>query len=125
MFFQSKNSHTGPLFKQSEIRKSFDKTALENYIFISKSLKGLLPSVFNNWFKFYSQSHSYETSWVSLDYLEIPSYRTKTYGRYSIIVEAIYVWNHLLSCYQNLIFHKFRANKVKKILFTFFLNRYN
>ena len=45
MFFQSRNSHTGPLFKVS---KSFDKTALENFIFISKSLKGLLPSIFNS-----------------------------------------------------------------------------
>ena len=44
MFFQSRNSHTGPLFKVSKILKSFDKTALENCIFISKSLKGsLLP----------------------------------------------------------------------------------
>ena len=52
MFFQRRNSHTGPLFKMSKILKSFDKTALENCIFISKSLKGLLPSIFNNWFKF-------------------------------------------------------------------------
>ena len=48
MFFQSRNSHTGPLFKVSKILKCFDKTALENCIFISKSLKGLLPSIFNN-----------------------------------------------------------------------------
>ena len=48
MFFQSKNSHTGPLFKVSKILNSFDKTALENYIFVIKSLKGLLPSMFNN-----------------------------------------------------------------------------
>ena len=52
MFFQSRNSHTAPLFKVSKILKFFDKTALENCIFISKSLKGLLPSIFNNWFKF-------------------------------------------------------------------------
>ena len=40
MFFQSRNSQTGPLFKVSKILKYFDKTALENCIFISKSLKG-------------------------------------------------------------------------------------
>ena len=50
MFFQSANSHTCPLFKVSKILKSFDKTALENCIFISKSLKRLFPSIFNNWF---------------------------------------------------------------------------
>ena len=47
MFFQSRNSHTGPLFKVSKILKYFDKTALENCIFISKSLKELLPPIFN------------------------------------------------------------------------------
>ena len=51
IFFQSRNSHTGPVFKMSKILKFFDKTALENCIFISKSLKWLLPSIFNNWFK--------------------------------------------------------------------------
>ena len=60
-FFQSRNCHTGPLFKMSKILKSFDKTALENCIFISKSLKGLLPSIFNNWFKFSFETHSHDT----------------------------------------------------------------
>ena len=81
---QSRNSHRGPLFKVSKILKSFDKTALENCIFISKSLKGLLPSIFNNWFKFSFESHSHDTRWSNLGYLKIPSYHTKTYGRYSM-----------------------------------------
>ena len=45
-FFQSRNSHACALFKDSKIIKFFDQIALENYIFISKSFKGLLPSVF-------------------------------------------------------------------------------
>ena len=61
MLFQNRNPHTGPLFKVSKIIKSFDKTALENCIFISKSLKGLLPSIFNNWFKFSFESYSHDT----------------------------------------------------------------
>ena len=58
MFFQSRNSHTSPLFKVSKILKSFDKTAPENGIFISKSFNGGLASIFNNWFKFTFDSHS-------------------------------------------------------------------
>ena len=61
MFFQNRNRHTDPLFKVSKIRKSFAKTALDNCIFISKSLKALLPSIFNNWFKFSFGSHSHDT----------------------------------------------------------------
>ena len=125
MFSQNRNSHTVPLFKVSKILNSFDKTALENCIFISKSLKGLLPSIFNNWFKFSFESHSHDTRWSNLGYLKIPSYRTKTYGRYSMFVNLIYVWNHLQRCRQNAIFNQMRANKLRKILITFFLNRYS
>ena len=71
MFFQSRNPHTGPLFKVSRILKSFDKTALENCIFISKSLKGLLPSIFNNWFKFSFESHSHDTKCSNLGYIMV------------------------------------------------------
>ena len=61
MFSQSRNSHTDPLFKESKILKSFDKKFLENRVFISKSLKRLLPSIFNNWFKFSFKSDSNDT----------------------------------------------------------------
>ena len=77
MFFQNRNSHADPLFKVSNILKSFDKTALENCIFICKSLKGLLPFIFNNWFKFSFESHCHDTRWSNLSYLKIPSYGTK------------------------------------------------
>ena len=53
MFFESRNSHTGPLLKVSKICNSFEKTVLENCIFVRKSLKGLLPFIFKNWFKFF------------------------------------------------------------------------
>ena len=119
MFFQSRNSHTGPFFKVSKILKSLDKTALENCIFISKSLKGLLPAIFNNWFKFSFESHSHDTRWSNLGYLTIPYYHTTTYGRYSMFVNSIYIWNHLQNCHQNVILHQLRANKLKEMLITF------
>ena len=36
------DSHKGPLFKDSKILESFNRTALEQCIFINKSLRGLL-----------------------------------------------------------------------------------
>ena len=122
MFFQSRNFHTGSLFKVYKILKSFDKTALGNCIFIRKSLKELLPAIFNNWLSFFFLSHTlmHDTRWSNLGYLKIPSYRNKTYGRYSVFVSSIYSWSHLQSCNQNVILHQ-----LKEILITFFLNRYN
>ena len=49
----------------------------------------------------------------------------KPNGRYSLFVNSIYVWNHLQSCSQNVIFHQLRANELIEILITFFLNRHN
>ena len=123
--FQIRNSHTDPLFKVSKILKSFDEIALENCVFISESLKGLLPSIFNNWFKFSFESHSHDSRWSNLGYLKITSYRTKTHGRYLMFVNSVYVWNHLQSCHQNVTFYQLKANKLKNVLITFFLNRYN
>ena len=51
-FSQSQSFHTCFLFKDSKILMPFDKTALENCIFISKTCKGLLSSVVNSWSKF-------------------------------------------------------------------------
>ena len=103
MLFQSRDSHTGPLFKDSEILKSFDKTAFENCIFISKSLKGLLPPDVISWFRFSFVWHSHDTRWSNPGSLKIPSYHIKTYGRYSML-NTIYVWNHLQKCHQNVFF---------------------
>lgn len=41
--------------------KSFGKAALENLIFVSKSLKGSLPSAFSSWFEFSTELHSHDT----------------------------------------------------------------
>ena len=46
IFFQKRNSHAGPLFKVSKILKSFDKTAPENCIFISKGYCLLIQTFF-------------------------------------------------------------------------------
>ena len=105
IFFQNRNSHTGPLFKVSKIPKSSHKTALEKYIFISKSLKRSLPPIFNGWFKFFFESYSHDNRWTNLGYFKKSSYRTKTYSRYSMFVNMVHVWNHLQSCHQNVIFH--------------------
>ena len=102
IFFHSQNFHASALFKNYKTPKSFDQTALENCIFIGKSLKGFLTSVFGSWFKFSSEAHSHDTGWANLGYLQISFYQTtetKSYRRYSVIINIMYVWNHLQNCY--------------------------
>ena len=42
--------------------KLHDKIVIENCLFINKSMNFDLPSIFNNWFTFSSESHRYKTS---------------------------------------------------------------
>ena len=94
MNYQPRNSHTSPLFRKAAVLKFKDKINLENILFISKSINNLLPSLFNNWFVFSSDTHKYNTSWSSDDKLQKYSYRTNTYGKNSIIISVIESWNN-------------------------------
>ena len=77
MNYQPQNSHTSPLFRKAAVLKFKDKINLENILFISKSINNLLPSLFNNWFVFSSDTHKYNTSWSSSDdKFQKYSYRT-------------------------------------------------
>ena len=93
--FQSRNSHTSPLFKQSSILKFQDKTCLENILFVSKSLNHLSPSVFNIWFVFSSDQRSYETSSSTQGIPIRIFYKTNRYGKYSITISAVESWNKI------------------------------
>ena len=44
---------------------------------------------------------------------KIPSHQAMTYGRYSMFVNTIYVWNHSQSCHHNVIIHKMSTNKLR------------
>ena len=57
--FECRNAHSNPLFYRHEIVKLHDKVIIENCLFISKSINFDIPSIFNNWFTFSSDSHRY------------------------------------------------------------------
>ena len=58
---QPRNSHSGPLFKKSNILNFEDKILISNIIFISKSINNLLSPIFKNWFIFCSEIQNYDT----------------------------------------------------------------
>ena len=106
MFFLRREAHTNPLFKDFNILKFHDKIALENSIFIHKSFKHQLPQPFDNWFGLSSNFHTHNTRWSNLGCLNVPSHRTKLYGRNSVCISAIFTWNYLQNLHRNILFHK-------------------
>ena len=95
MCFECRNAHSNPGFSRHEETKLPDKILLENCLFISKSVNFNLPSVFNHWFTFSSDSRNYETSSSSKGLLKIKTVNTKKYGREAMINNAISSWNNI------------------------------
>ena len=81
MNFQSRDSHSSPLFKSNHILKLEDKILMENIIFINKSCNNPLPPIFKSWFTFCSGVHNYQTVLSTADKIFKPSYRTDSYGK--------------------------------------------
>ena len=124
MYFLKRNSHTGPLFDESGILKFFDKISLGNCIFINNCINKTIPSIFHNWFTLIKESHSHDTRMSEVGCLKIPAFNTKTYGRYSVTVNAIYNWNYLQKIHNETLFHDMKLNKLRKILTDYFRSKY-
>ena len=119
--FQPRNSHTSPLFKQNFILKFQDKICLENILFVSKSLNNLSPSIFNTWFSFSSDQHNYETSSSTQGSLMKLFYKTDRYGKYSITVNAVELWNKIQKQPKSILLKDVSPNKIKKLSLIFIL----
>ena len=122
--FESRNSHTSPLFKQSSILKFQDKICLGNILFISKSLNNLSPSVFNTWFVVSTDQRSYETSRSTQGKLINLFYKTSRYGKYSVIVSAVESWNKIQKQLKNTLLKDLSPNKIKTVVSNFYLKLY-
>ena len=92
MNFQSRDSHSSPIFKSNHILKLEDKIPIENILFINKSLNKLLPPIFKNWFTFCSDVTNYQTVSSTSDKIFKPSHRTDSFGKKLITIGAIKAW---------------------------------
>ena len=90
--FQSRDSHSSPLFRSSHILKLEDKILIENIIFTNTSFNDLLTLIFKSWFTFCSDVHNYHTVSSTAKIFK-PPYRTDPYGKNSITEGAINSWN--------------------------------
>ena len=63
---------------------------------------------------YFHLTNNYETCWSSLGNPHKPSYKTKLYGKNSIIASAINAWNNLQKLLKIYLRH-LSPNKVKKI----------
>ena len=122
--FQSRNFHSSPLFSKLKLLKFNDIVHLENVLLISKLVNSLLPLVFNSRFTFCSNVHNYETTSSATCKLFKPSFQTNLYGKNSITVNAIDVWNKAQISLGNTILKDLIPNKIKPIIMKKMIDSY-
>ena len=101
IYFQNRNAHTSPLFRELNILKLPDKIAIEKCLFINKYFKKCLSTIFENWFSLSSDFHTYDTRWSNLGCVVVPPHNTKLYGRSSVNISTVYIWNYLQKLFIN------------------------
>ena len=91
--FQPRNPHASPLLKKINLKISRQNLLRKH--FVSKSLNNLSQSIFYAWFGFSSDNVTLKpqdlhrvTSWNLF-------YKTNRYGKYSIAVNAVELWNKI------------------------------
>ena len=95
MNFNDQLSHSSPLFSENNILKFIDKISLENILFFNKSINRQVPPIFYDWFTFPGDLHRYETCWSVTDHLNLATFWTQKYGRFSISASTIYSWKSM------------------------------
>ena len=124
MNFQSRDSHSSPLFKSNHILKLEDKIFIENILFINKSFNNLLPPIFKSWFTFFSDVHNYQTVSSTADKIFKSSYRNYSYGKNSVTIGAINSWNNTQHQFSNLSLKTYSPTKIKSLLFKKCIGKY-
>ena len=125
MNFKDQLFHSSPLFSSNNILKFGDKITLENILFVNKSINRQVPSIFYDWFKFSGNLHRYETCWSVTNHLNIPTFRTQKYGRFSIRASAIRSWNYTQDMLKtNLSLKNSTPKSIKYFLTKYFIESY-
>ena len=125
MNFKDQLFYSSPLFSENNILKFIDKIALKNILFVNKSIHRHVPPIFYDSLTFYRDLHRYKTCWSVTDHLNIPTFWTQKYGRFSIRVSNIYSWNSMQNLLiKNLSLKNSTSKKIKYFLTKLFIEKY-
>ena len=125
MNFKDQLFHPSPLFSENNILKFTDKITLGNILFVNKSINRRVPPIFYDWFTFSGDLQRYETCWFVTNHLNIPTFRTKKYGRFSTRAGTIYSWNSMQNLLiKNLSLKNSTSKKIKYFLTKLFIEKY-
>ena len=91
-----KNSPSNGLYLRSQILKLSDLTKLQNFLFAYDHYHQQLPTSLQNTFCLVKHVHNYNTKNYNYKLLNIPEFKTKKYGKYSIKYQSTKCYNMLM-----------------------------
>ena len=123
--FKDQLVHSSPIFSSNNILIFGDKIALQNILFISKSINRQCPSILHDWFTFPGNLHRYEICCSATNHLNIPTCQIQKYGHFSIRASTIRSWNYTKDMLKtNLSLKNSTPTSIKYFLTKYFIESY-
>ena len=120
IYCRSRNDHTSPLFRESNILNLPDKIALENNLLINKYFNKFLPTIFKSWFTLSSDSiPTILIGPIQVALLFLPITLNYTEETQSILV-LYYTWDYLQKLNESNLFCQQSPSKLKIIIRSLF-----
>lgn len=125
MTFSDFNSPSNKCFKSLGLLKLSDLIKFNNVILTHRILNKNCPSQITNTLSLSFLNHDYETRGRKINLLSKPNFRTYTYGKFSVIYQAITQWNELQAHFRHLNLSILKLNKIKSEFQKFLLSHYD
>ena len=84
-----------PTLSGNNILKFIDKITLGNILFVNRSINRQMPPISYNCFTFSDDLQRHKFCWSVTDHLNIPTFWSQKYGRFSIRASTIYLYDSM------------------------------
>ena len=124
MSFESRQSHSDPLFHNHGILKFFDMVQSQNILFMHKLLNNNVPSDLHNTFALLPSDSSHNTRNKNYITFTMPHINTQYFGTYSIKLQCIYTWHYFSKEFSSKNLSERSFSIIKKLIKKYYLDSY-
>ena len=124
-FQESFYDHVTHIYKDLKLLKLRDQVTLNNLLFVHDYFNNKLPESFSGYFTLARDMYAYETRNASSEHIFVPESDSVLYGRNSIKLKSILLWNHFIKIIPGNDFLLLSRYKFKNIVVIHFLNNYS
>ena len=124
MTFESRRSHSDPLFQKLNIVKFFDIVQSQNILFMHKLLNNNIPSELHNTFALLPNDSSHNTRNKNHMTFIIPHVNTQYFGTYSIKFQCISSWHFFSKQFTTKKLNELPLSKIKTLITKYYINSY-